>query len=59
MNVEIGTEAAQFLLWEYIKSNLFAVPHQFDDILRIILHRSMSCGYSSTPSGLLYYADRR
>jgi hypothetical protein len=34
-----------------ISLQLTKYPQQFDDILRIILHRWMSCGYSSTPSG--------
>ncbi len=41
MNVEIETEAAQFLIWEYINSNFFAVCTKIGLIIYGLI---MSCG---------------
>ncbi len=44
MNVEIGTEATQFLEKEYIRVNgiLVAAPHQIDANLRPLVYRRTS-----------------
>jgi hypothetical protein len=42
MNVEIGTEAAQLIFWEYINSNFFSV---YNDALGI---KEVAAGFYKT-----------